>query len=315
MREAYIIGGANIDIIGRSDHSLIPFDSNIGKVVQSYGGVGRNIAENAARLGVKVHFVSIFGNDYNGLNCIRYCEECGMDMSDCRIVENERTSTYLAVLDETGDMSIAINDMDILRFLDREHIDKVFKKIKKDDILVIDTNLDKELITYMMKHAPCDIFVDPISSEKVQKLEGLLSYIHTFKPNVYEAERLSGIRYDGEDSVDDMGKYFLSCGIDEIYISLGKEGVKAYTKDCAVLCSTEEIAVANATGAGDSFMGGIIAATLMDYSFMDKIKFAQSCSVVTIESDQSVCRRLSLEMVNQRKEKLKFNVKEKKICI
>ena len=34
MREAYIIGGANIDIIGRSDHSLIPFDSNIGNKVK-----------------------------------------------------------------------------------------------------------------------------------------------------------------------------------------------------------------------------------------------------------------------------------------
>ena len=315
MREAYVIGGANIDIIGRSDHALIPFDSNIGKVVQSYGGVGRNIAENAARLGVKVHFVSVFGNDYNGLNCIRYCEACGMDLSDCRIVENERTSTYLAVLDETGDMSVAINDMDILRYLDQQHIDKVFKKIKKDDILVVDTNLDKELIAYMMKNAPCDIFVDPISSEKVQKLEGLLGYVHTFKPNVYEAEKLSGIKYTGEESVNEMGKYFLSCGIDEIYISLGKAGVMGFTKDQAVLCSTEDIAVANATGAGDSFMGGIIAATLMNYSFIDKMMFAQSCSVVTIESDQSVCRRLSVDVVDQRKKKLTFNVKEKKLCI
>ena len=88
-----------------------------------------------------------------------------------------------------------------------------------------------------------------------------------------------------------------------------------FTKDQAVLCSTEDIAVANATGAGDSFMGGIIAATLMNYNFIDKMMFAQSCSVVTIESDQSVCRRLSVDVVDQRKKKLTFNVKEKKLCI
>ena len=315
MREVYIIGGANIDIIGRSDSKMIPRDSNIGKVVQSYGGVGRNIAENAARLGMKVHFVSVLGNDDNGLRCIQYCEECGMDMSDCRIIENERTSTYLAILDDSGDMSVAINDMDILRFMTREHIDHVFKKIKKEDILVIDTNLDKDVIEYMLKEAPCDVYIDPISCEKAKKLDGLLSYIHTFKPNVYEAEQLSGIKYEGIASLDEMGRYFLSRGIHEIYISLGKEGVKGFTDQRSVLCSTEEIVVANVTGAGDSFMGGVIAASILDYDFVEKIRFAQSCSVCTIETDQSVCRRLSIDFVNQRKNRLRFYVEEKQICI
>lgn len=316
MREVYVIGGANIDIIGRSDAKIIPFDSNIGKVVQSYGGVGRNIAENVARLGFKVHFISAFGNDLNGLNCIRYCEDLGMDMSDCLVIENERTSTYLAILDETGDMSVGINDMDILRFLSIDHIKKVLKKIKKEDILLIDTNLDREVIEFMMKNAPCDIYVDPISCKKAKKLKGLLSYIHTFKPNVYEAEELSGIPYrDNLDSVNEMGRFFLDQGVSEVYISLGKKGVSGYTRDESIICETEPITVANATGAGDSFMGGIIAASIMNEELSEKIKFAQSCSVCTIESDQSVCRRLSVDYVNERKNKLKFDIKERKTCI
>lgn len=309
-----MIGGANIDIIGRSDRKIIPMDSNIGKVIQSYGGVGRNIAENIARMGIKVHFVSAFGDDYNGHNCIRYCESVGMDMQDCLVIKGERTSSYLAVLDDTGDMSVAINDMDILRFLNWEHLASVFKKIQKEDLLVIDTNLDKDLIERMMKEAPCPIFVDPISCEKAKKLEGLLQYVHTFKPNVYEASELSGIPYEDETSVMKMGQYFLDKGVQEVFISMGKKGVMGFLKDIAYSCETEKITVANATGAGDAFMGALVSASVLDYEFKEKMMFAQSASVCTIESDASVCPRLSVEYVNQRRKNIRFIMKEENIC-
>lgn len=66
MSEVYVIGGANIDIIGKCNQALIPYDSNIGHVTQSFGGVGRNIAENIARLGFSTHFISALGNDAGG---------------------------------------------------------------------------------------------------------------------------------------------------------------------------------------------------------------------------------------------------------
>ena len=125
MREAYIIGGANIDIIGRSDHSLIPFDSNIGKVVQSYGGVGRNIAENAARLGVKVHFVSIFGNDYNtpdGTNIRDYVHP--LDLADAHILAVD----YL----KAGNPSTAFNLGSSTGFSNREILEAARKVTNKE---------------------------------------------------------------------------------------------------------------------------------------------------------------------------------------
>lgn len=310
MREVYVIGGANIDIIGRSDQKIIPNDSNIGKVIQSFGGVGRNIAENIARFNINVHFVSVFGDDVNGHNCIKYCEECGMDMSDCLIIQGERSSSYLAVLDETGDMQVAINDMDILRYLTAEHLTEVFKKIKKDDLIVVDTNLDKNLIEWIFEKAPCEIYVDPISCEKAKKLESVLHKIHTFKPNIYEASELSGIHYTDDESVNQMGQYFLEKGIDEIFISMGKQGVIGFTKNQTVSCVSESVEVSNVTGAGDAFMGAMVVGGLLNLEFLEKIKFATSASVCTIECDSSVCPRLSVDYVNRRKEKLHFIVKE-----
>ena len=50
MAEITIIGGINIDIEGCPFGSLKAEDSNPGKISLAYGGVGRNIAENAALL-------------------------------------------------------------------------------------------------------------------------------------------------------------------------------------------------------------------------------------------------------------------------
>ncbi|NCU32778.1 MAG: winged helix-turn-helix transcriptional regulator, partial [Candidatus Moranbacteria bacterium] len=58
-----VIGGANIDIQGYPHQPLIPHDSNIGTVKMSLGGVGRNIAENCARLNIPTRLISVVGND------------------------------------------------------------------------------------------------------------------------------------------------------------------------------------------------------------------------------------------------------------
>ena len=53
-----VIGGAGIDINGFPSGKLIQKSSNPGRVKLSLGGVGRNIAENLARLGLNVKLLS-----------------------------------------------------------------------------------------------------------------------------------------------------------------------------------------------------------------------------------------------------------------
>ena len=64
------IGGANMDIHGRSDRQLIMRDSNPGSLHTSLGGVCRNICENLARLGETVRLITVVGDDVQGA---RYC--------------------------------------------------------------------------------------------------------------------------------------------------------------------------------------------------------------------------------------------------
>ena len=70
MAEITVIGGINIDIEGMPYEELIYKDSNPGRIRMSYGGVGRNITENIARLGGDVAMVSVAGDDYMGAGAV-----------------------------------------------------------------------------------------------------------------------------------------------------------------------------------------------------------------------------------------------------
>jgi sugar/nucleoside kinase (ribokinase family) len=103
-----IVGGANIDIQGFPSSKLILHDSNPGKVKISLGGVGRNIAENLVRLGVGTRLISAVGNDIYGNRILDEARNLGLYMEETLIIEGQSTSTYLSILNEAGDMEVAI---------------------------------------------------------------------------------------------------------------------------------------------------------------------------------------------------------------
>ena len=75
---AVVIGGANMDICGCSHDNLRIGDSNPGRVRTSAGGVGRNIAENLARLGTDTRLLSAVGNDQYGHHLLDVTQRAGV---------------------------------------------------------------------------------------------------------------------------------------------------------------------------------------------------------------------------------------------
>ena len=105
------IGAANVDIRGRSDGRLIMGDSNPGMLYTTLGGVCRNICENLARLGSDVKLVTVVGDDESGRSIVRGCEAAGIDMRHTSVLEGERSSSYMSILDEKGDKVLAMSDV------------------------------------------------------------------------------------------------------------------------------------------------------------------------------------------------------------
>ena len=140
------IGGANVDIHGKSDKKLIMRDSNPGTLHMSLGGVCRNICENLVRLGSDVKLVTVVGDDENGKGILRGCEEVGIDMSHTRVLPGERSSSYVSLLDDRGDMLLAMSDMHIIKRLDAALVDDNATLLCDADMVICDGTLSAQTV-------------------------------------------------------------------------------------------------------------------------------------------------------------------------
>ncbi|CAE7347571.1 psuK [Symbiodinium sp. CCMP2456] len=99
------------------DHVVRPFDSKQhgasltsmpGEARVSPGGVGRNIAEVAARLGSSVALLGAVGDDAAGRALLHGCGERGIDVQALEVLRDSRTATYTALLDGKGELVGAV---------------------------------------------------------------------------------------------------------------------------------------------------------------------------------------------------------------
>jgi pseudouridine kinase len=146
-----VVGGANTDIFGFSAAQVVSQDSNPGHIQDSPGGVARNIAENLARLGVDTHLITAFGSDANGLRLAEGCRASGVDVAGALTVEHVPGSRYLAILDDAGDLVVAVSDMRALESLTPASLVDRRGLMDSAALIVADTNLPAETLLWLAR--------------------------------------------------------------------------------------------------------------------------------------------------------------------
>ena len=290
-----VIGGSNIDIQGFPKEKLIQRDSNIGTVKMSLGGVGRNIAENCARLGVPTRLMSVIGDDPYGQKILKEAQAIGLNMQDTVVLSGESTSTYLSILDETHDMAMAINHMDSIEKLTVDHIRAKRSIIEHAQLVVLDTNLSQAVLDHLLTQYPkTKFFVDTVSTKKAMKIKDHLKNIHTLKPNRMEAEVLT--RSSEKTPLLELGSQ-LKCK--RSFISLGSQGVQVFEGKTHLHFPTKPIEVVNATGAGDAFMAGLVYAYLKGYDIKETCLTAMAASRLALSHPDTINPNLNEQSLHE----------------
>ncbi len=284
-----IIGGSGMDINGFPQGDLINRTSNPGNVKLSLGGVGRNIGENLARLGVNVKLLSAVGQDIYGDKILNDSQVAQMDMSRVITSTQHGSSIYLAIQDENGDMACAISQMDAIEEVNIQYVQKMAKLIQNARLIVVDTNLNQEVIQYIAEtYKDKALYLDTVSVAKAEKAKSCIGSFSTIKPNRYELEVLTGIKADTEEGLIKNYHALIELGVKEMYVSLGEEGLFHGTRVGYDFVKAKTIEVVNANGAGDAFMAGLVYADFMGYDSKTKIKFAMSSSVAALTSYETI---------------------------
>lgn len=301
-----VVGGCGVDIVGFPDEELIFHDSNPGHIGYSLGCVGRNIGENIFRLGEDVRIVSVVGDDHNGRLALEGLRKIGMDVNGIEVLKDGNTATYLALLNHEGDMEIALSQMEIIKNITPEFVEKRREELESCENIVTETNLEKETLEYLLNNIKGKFFVDSVSVTKSKRLSNCLSNIYFLKTNVLEAGAILQRDVNTDDAVILAGMEFMRRGVKNVAITRGSEGASIFTQEGNFFMSSEKVKVLNTSGAGDAFLAGFVKGDLLGLPIEEKLKMAMAASLLTIQSEKTISGRMELENIK---------TEMKKVCI
>ena len=302
-----VLGASIMDIFGFSTSNYRAYNSTPGKIKMSFGGVCRNIAENSARIGINTKFLAVLGDDECGKSILEHSREIGYNMEDSMIIKGASTPTYLAILDENGEMVSAISDMKSLNAMTEEFIDSKKELIKNAKYVVVDSDNPK-ILSYILKNfsKETNFILDPVSAEKATWVKDMIKDFHTIKPNRHEAEILAGFPIKDTEDLIRASNYFLSLGIKKVYISLDSEGIFYNDGEKCGKVKALDVIVKNVTGAGDSFVAGIGHGYMNKLDEVDIVKFSMAMSIITIADEATIHPQMCLNKVLEEIDKIKW---------
>ncbi len=295
-----VIGASNIDIKGKAYYHTIERDSNIGSVEISVGGVGRNIAENLARIGANTIMLSAVGYDIHGKSILESLKSSNANIEHIIISKEFQTGTYIAILEANGDMYIAINSMEINKTINIEYVKSKSDIIKTAKFIVIDTNIDTDVIKYIIDISismNIPICVDPVSYMKATKLDGVLSGIYLIAPNIAELKSLS--KLDDDFNIENACDVLLAKGVKNIVVTKGEAGVFLKNNATSLNLKPFKTKVIDVTGAGDSFLAGLIYGLSIEKPIEQALKYGLAFASVTISSKKTVSDEISSLLIEK----------------
>ncbi len=302
LRSIACIGGSNIDYKAVAVHSIEMHTSNPVTLHESPGGVCRNIAENLANLSCHVSLYSFVGNDREGSWIMEQTRLNGVDVSQVQTLDGHKSGSYTAVLQQDGEMVIAIANMGIYDAITPTMIETKWKMLSTASIVILDTNLPEDCIQFVIdkcRNFDIPLLVDPVSTQKTKRLPERLDGVFLLFPNREEAEILSGIAISSPADCEIAAARIRERGAAHVIITLGEQGIFYSSSEQNEFIPPYAATVLDVTGAGDSFVAGVAYGLEQGKTVYDACRTGLAASSITLQSLESVSSELKPNRINQ----------------
>ncbi len=263
------------------------------------GGGGINVARVMHELGVPVVALWTRGG-LPGARLEQLLDETGIDHQHIAIERDTRDA--LMVVERSSGQQFRFN-MPGPRLSEAE-LDACLERVAGLDpatpYLVLSGSLPKgapdDFYARVARAAPedCRVILDTSDAALAGGLEAPLYLI---KPNVGELARLAGSDIEGEHHIRDVARKLISeGGVEVVITSLGPAGASATTRDEHWHVSAPTVNARSAVGAGDSMVGGIVAALAQGWGLETAIRYGVAAGTAAVKTDGTqLCRRADVE--------------------
>ena len=269
-----VLGGINMDVVANVQRMPAAGETVHGdSFVMTGGGKGANQAVAAARLGAEVRMVGRVGDDAFGRTLLHALRSEGIDVSGVAPDPSNGTGVAVIMVDASGQNCIA-EIYGANRASDETQLDAAKRAMEGADALLLQLETPPEVSLEAARYAQSTgvrVIWDPAPAAEMPAAG--FSVADFLTPNETEAEALTGIRVEDEDSARRAAEALKAKGVGAVVITLGERGVYAIAEDERYLVPPVEVDMVDSVAAGDAFAAGLAVAISEGFRLQDALKF------------------------------------------
>ena len=110
----------------------------------------------------------------------------------------------------------------------------------------------------------------------------MLNGLFLITPNETEATLLTGIKVEDETTASQAADIFLSKGVQNVIITLGKQGAFFQNKNVKFKIDAPVVKAMDTTAAGDTFSGALTVAVTEKMSWQQAVQFAVEAASISV---------------------------------
>jgi ribokinase len=279
-----VIGSANMDMVIQSDHFPVPGETIIGGDFSLIpGGKGANQAVAAARLGGDVCFITRLGEDIFGSQNLLNFQKEGIDTSYIHQIPEVPSGVALITVDKSGENTIIVA-LGANAHLTVEDMKASEQRFEEAELILLQLEIPLETVVAaaaLGNRLGKKVLLNPAPAQKLP--DKLYRYLQLITPNETEAEFLTGIAIDGEDSAEKAAKFFIERGVQDVIITLGAKGAYLHSSDFKGILPTSKVIAKDTTAAGDTFNGALAVALGKGLPIKDAVNFAMKAATLSVQ--------------------------------
>lgn len=279
-----VAGEINPDLILTGD--VTPAFNQVEKLVDTaaltIGSSSAIFACGAARLGLKVAFIGVCGDDILGQFMLDEMQKRGVDVSNV-IIRSDGQTGLSVILNQGVDRAILTHPGLIAALRASDMSDNLLRQSQHLHVAsyFLQANLQRDL-PHLFQRArslglttSLDTNYDP--SETWIGFDELLSVTNVFLPNEKEAVSLTG-----ESNVD-LAADRLGPRVEALGVKLGADGALGVRNGQSVRVASISVNVVDTVGAGDSFDAGFLYGYLKQWPLEKTLRLACVCGALSTQ--------------------------------
>lgn len=270
------LGSFVVDLTCRADHLPVPGET----VITDYfkmgpGGKGSNQAIAAKRANANIILMTKIGNDILSQVAINSFKKEGFDEKYIIIDNDNFTGIALINVDKNTSENSIVVAPGACEHINDNDIALLKPEIESCDIFLTQLEVNIDAIEKVINIAYKNKKIVVLNSAPVREIsDDLISKCTIITPNEIEASILTKVNVTDINSARKAAHVFFDKGVENVIITLGKQGSYVNDKKTEKLIETIDVKTIDTTGAGDAFTGGLVTALAEDYTLIESAQFA-----------------------------------------